>query len=74
MKPQVVELVKELPQQIDPKLGKKLVLTSKAIDGGSKALFIGNFAVNIFLSGAIQQMLSALKKLQIMVHLLLVNV
>ena len=74
MNPQVVEIVKELPPQIDPSLGEKLVEVGRAVDGGSKALFFGNFVVNIFLSGAIQQMLSALKKLHIMVHLLLVNV
>jgi hypothetical protein len=74
MKPEIVELVKELPQQINPKLGKQLEIASKALEGSSKALFLGNFALNILLSGAINQMLSALNKLQIMVHLLLVNV
>jgi hypothetical protein len=33
-----------------------------------------NFGMNLFLGGAIQQLFSAIRKLTIMVHLLIINV
>jgi hypothetical protein len=44
------------------------------IQNSSKAVVVVNFAMNMVLSGALQQMLSAMKKMQIMIHLLLINV
>ena len=35
---------------------------------------IVNFALNMMLSGALQQMLAAMKKMQLMIHMLLINV
>jgi hypothetical protein len=42
-------------------------------DGG-KAVVAANFAFNMLLGGALSQMFSAINKLSIMVHLLVINV
>jgi hypothetical protein len=44
------------------------------IKNSSKAVVILNFALNMILSSALQQMLAAMKKMQIMIHLLLIEV
>ena len=42
--------------------------------GSSKAIVVLNFALNMVLSGALQEMLASMKKMQIMIHLLLIEV
>lgn len=59
---------------MDPALGKQLTAAAVTIKNSSKAVVVLNFALNFILSGALQQMLSAMKKMQIMIHLLLINV
>jgi hypothetical protein len=44
------------------------------VKNSSKAAVIANFALNMILSGALQQMLAAMKKMQLMIHMLLINV
>ena len=44
------------------------------VKNSSKAAVIVNFAFNMILSGALQQMLAAMKKMQLMIHMLLINV
>ena len=44
------------------------------VKNSSKAAVIVNFALNMMLSGALQQMLAAMKKMQLMIHMLLINV
>jgi hypothetical protein len=39
-----------------------------------KSVMIGNFIMNMFLGGILQELLAAMNKLQIMIHLLLINV
>lgn len=45
-----------------------------AVGDAGKAVAIGNFIMNMFLGGILQELLSALSKLQIMLHLLIINV
>jgi hypothetical protein len=45
-----------------------------AIQNGSKAVVVLNFILNMALSGMLQEMFAAMKKMQLMIHLLLVNV
>ena len=59
---------------MDAKLGAILDNIGAALEKGSKAVVIFNFVINMILSGALQEMFAAMKKMQIMIHLLLVNV
>ena len=40
----------------------------------SKVAVVVNFILNMVLSGALQEMFAAIKKMQMMIHLLLINV
>jgi len=55
-------------------LGAKVVKSAVMVRDSSRAVILANFAINILLAGALQQMFSVLRKLQIMVHLIIVNV
>ena len=55
-------------------MGEKLDKLGKSVGNASKAVVIANLFMNIFLGGALQELFSAMAKMQIMVHLLIVNV
>lgn len=59
---------------MNPTLGKQLTVAANSIQNSSKAVVVLNFTLNLVLSGALQQMLAAMNKMQIMIHLLLINV
>ena len=65
---------KQVPQQIELSLADQLKKAAGMIKNSSKAAVILNFAMNMIFSGALQEMLSAMKKMQIMIHMLLINV
>lgn len=74
MQTKIVEVSKPVPQQMDAGLAATLQKAAITIQNSSKAVVVVNFAMNMVLSGALQQMLSAMKKMQIMIHLLLIDV
>lgn len=45
-----------------------------AVKDAGVALGIGNFILNLFLGGVLSEMFAVMSKLQIMLHLLIVNV
>ena len=51
-----------------------MVAAGSVVGDAGKAVAIGNFVMNMFLGGILQELLSALSKLQIMLHLLIINV
>jgi hypothetical protein len=59
---------------LDKKVGAILSDIGNAIQNGSKAVVIANFVLNMALSGMLQEMFAAMKKMQLMIHLLLVSV
>ena len=59
---------------MDKKVGAILSDIGNAIQNGSKAVVIANFVLNMALSGMLQEMFAAMKKMQLMIHLLLVSV
>ena len=44
-----------------------------SLANSSKAIVIANFAMYVFLGGILQQLFGVMNKLQIMVHLLIIN-
>ena len=59
---------------MDKKVGAILSDIGNAIQNGSKTVVIANFVLNMALSGMLQEMFAAMKKMQLMIHLLLVSV
>jgi len=59
---------------LDKKVGAILSDIGNAIQNGSKTVVIANFVLNMALSGMLQEMFAAMKKMQLMIHLLLVSV
>ena len=55
---------------MDAKVGKALAGAANTMANASKFVVV----VNFLFSGALQQMLSAMKKMQIMIHLLLMDI
>ena len=55
-------------------MGKTMEAVGETVGNAGKALTIGNFILNMMLGGILQELLSALGKLQIMLHLLIINV
>jgi hypothetical protein len=51
-----------------------LQATAETVENASKLVVVLNFSMNLFLGGAMQQLFSAIRKLTIMVHLLIINV
>lgn len=45
-----------------------------AVGNAGKAMAIGNFVIGLFLGGILSELFAAMNKLQIMLHLLIVNV
>ena len=45
-----------------------------AVGDAGKAMVIGNFILNLFLGGILSELLQAMTKLQIMIHLIIINV
>lgn len=70
----MVEISKSVPLQLDKKVGAILAGVGLAIQNGSKAVVVANFVLNMALSGMLQEMFAAMKKMQLMIHLLLINV
>ena len=70
----VVMQRKEVPKQIDPALGKKVEAMANAVGNSSKAIAIGNLVLNFVLGGVLQELFAVMTKLQIMLHLLIINV
>ena len=70
----VSTLGKPVPTQMNPESEATLILAGKAVQSASKAILIFHSFLSLFLGGALQQLFSAIKKMQIMVHLLIVNV
>jgi hypothetical protein len=65
---------KEVPKQIDPALGKKMEGLANAVGNSSKAIAITNLLMNFVLGGVLSELFAAMTKLQIMLHLLIINV
>lgn len=65
---------KAVPTQIDPQLGAAMESAGAAVKNIGTAVGIGNFIMNLFLGGVMSELLAALSKLQIMLHLMLVNI
>ena len=63
-----------VPPQIDHKTGKALSILTNSLTATTKLVVVFNFILQIILSGSLQMMFSAMKKLQIIIHLLLINV
>ena len=59
---------------MDQKIGAILARVGAALQNGSKVIVVSNFILNMALSGVLQEMFAAMKKMQVMIHLLLVNV
>lgn len=59
---------------MDPTGSATLQAAAATVKAASKSVVIANFAVNLFIGGALQQLFSAIRKLTIMVHLLIINV
>ena len=59
---------------MDQKIGAILARVGAALQNGSKVIVVSNFILNLALSGVLQEMFAAMKKMQVMIHLLLVNV
>jgi hypothetical protein len=74
IEPTVSVMQRTVPLQLDPLGSKNFLLATQAVDNASKAVLVANFAMNLFLGGALQQLFSAIRKLTIMVHLLIINV
>jgi len=55
-------------------MGKAMGAIGESIGNTGKAVAIGNFVMNMFFGGILQELLSAMSKLQIMLHLLIINV
>ena len=70
----MVEISKSVPLQMDQKIGAILARVGAALQNGSKVIVVSNFILNMALSGVLQEMFAAMKKMQVMIHLLLVNV
>ena len=70
----LVEISKSVPLQMDQKIGAVLAGVGAALQNGSKVVIVLNFILNMVLSGVLQEMFTAMKKMQLMIHLLLVNV
>ena len=70
----MVEISKSVPLQMDQKIGAILARVGAALQNGSKVIVVSNFILNLALSGVLQEMFAAMKKMQVMIHLLLVNV
>ena len=70
----LVEISKSVPLQMDQKIGAALAGIGAALKNGSKVVVVLNFILNMVLSGVLQEMFAAMKKMQLMIHLLLVNV
>ena len=71
---EILEVKKFVPQQIELILADQLKKAAGVMKNSSKAAVIFNFVMNMVFSGALQEMLSAMKKMQIMIHMLLINV
>lgn len=65
---------KSVPLQMDPEGSAGLTAATEIVESASKAVVVLNFAMNLMLGGAIQQLFSAIRKMTIMVHLLIINV
>ena len=65
---------KEVPKQIDPTLGKKMEGLANAVGNSSKAIAIANLVMNFVLGGVLAELFAVMTKLQIMLHLLIINV
>lgn len=65
---------KVVPTQIDPQLGATMKEMGDTVGSVGKAMTISNFIIGIFLGGILSELLAAMNKLQIMLHLLIVNV
>ena len=59
---------------MDQKIGAVLAGVGAALQNGSKVVVVANFILNMVLSGVLQEMFAAMKKMQLMIHLLLINV
>lgn len=67
-------IVKTLPQQMYPGRGKQIFNASRTFAQTSKLLVVVNFLMNLLLGAALSQLFGVIGKLQIMVHLFLINV
>lgn len=65
---------KEVPQQIDPRTGAQVEALGDAISGIAKGAMIGLLFLGIFLIGIIDELFAWISKLQIIVHVILINV
>ena len=70
----VIMQKKEVPKQIDPALGKKMEGLANAVGNSSKAIAIANLVMNFVLGGVLAELFAVMTKLQIMLHLLIINV
>jgi hypothetical protein len=51
-----------------------MTAVANAVESSSKAIALGNLVMNFFLGGVLQELFAVMTKLQIMLHLLIVNV
>ena len=65
---------KVVPPQMDYRDGKKIKAAGVAVGGTAKAFVLLSFFLNIFLGGIMQELFAHIHKLQIMIHLVIVNV
>lgn len=74
IEPSVAVMERSVPLQLSPELFQIFsTLTSMTVNV-AKVVLISQFLMNLFLGSALQQLLSAIRKIAIIVHLFLINV
>lgn len=68
----VAVISKHVPPQMDP--NSKFGSVSEFVSSATTAVIVIHFLLNLLLGTAIQQLLAAIRKLSIMLHLLIMNV
>ena len=63
-----------MPPQLNPTLSDTFSAMKTAVGAVTKAVLVSQFLMNLFIGSALQELFSAIRKLTIMVHLLLINV
>ena len=66
--------MKIVPPQVDATFGRSIEKTGKTIATSLKYMAFLNIIINVLLGGSLSQMLSAILKVQIMLHTLIINV
>ena len=59
---------------MDPAQASKLGRLGALVGESSKLVVVANFLMNLFIGGSLSEMFASINKLQIMVHLWIVNV